>query len=399
MKKTLHFDIIVSGNGPAGMCAALAFANAGFSVALIGPKHVVADQRTTALMLPAIALLSDLGVWQDIVAHSAPLKTMRILDGTARLFRSQPVTFHSSTINEAAFGWNMPNEKLLEALQGGVSGAKNITRFDTLAASINAREEGVFCELANGTGIQAKLLIGADGRNSLARKAAGIDVREWSYPQVAMVLAFSHTRGHEFTSTEFHTPTGPFTMVPLPGNRSSLVWVLDPRDVENMRDKANGDLAIELEEKMHSILGKITPDTPRQFYPLSGQTPGAFAASRIMLVGEAAHVFPPIGAQGLNLGLRDVSEALKSALESGEDPGSTKAMNAYNAARRADILLRTGAVDLLNRSLLSDFLPVQLARSLGLGLLASVPTLRDLFMREGMRPGSGFRALFERRAN
>jgi 2-octaprenyl-6-methoxyphenol hydroxylase len=381
------------------MCAALAFANAGFSVALIGPKRVGADQRTTALMLPAINLLSDMGVWQDIVASAAPLKKMRILDGTTRLIRSQPVTFHASTINEEAFGWNMPNESLLEALEGSIAKAVNLTRFDALVSSVITHDEGVSCELGNGANIQSKLLIGADGRNSLARKAAAIEVRQWSYPQVAMVLAFAHTRSHQFISTEFHTQTGPFTIVPLPGDRSSLVWVVHPSDVGKMREKADGDLAIELEEKMHSILGKITLDTPRQFYPLSGQTPSAFAASRIMLVGEAAHVFPPIGAQGLNLGLRDVSEALKSALESREDPGAPKAMKTYNAARRADILLRTGAVDLLNRSLLSDFLPVQLARSLGLGLLSSVPTLRDIFMREGMRPGSGIRAMFERRAN
>jgi 2-octaprenyl-6-methoxyphenol hydroxylase len=394
MKNSSVIDVLVAGNGPAGCCAALAFAKAGYSVALAGPERRYRDLRTTALMMPAVNLLERLGVWDRIESDSAPLKSMRIVDGTSRLLRARPVTFQASEIGETAFGWNMPNEKLLAELQGKLDETKQIQRFASAVSSYDVRESYVSCALEDGGQLQAKLVVGADGRGSKAREAAGIDVRTWSYPQTAMVLAFAHQRGHANISTEFHTETGPFTLVPLPGNRSSLVWVMNPASAKEFEMISDADVSLRVEHMMQSMLGKVTVDAPRQFYPLSGQTPEKFAANRIMLAGEAAHVFPPIGAQGLNLGLRDVEEAVLSAAKSPDDPGSQAALAAFNTARRTDIALRTGAVDMLNRSLLSDFLPVQLARSIGLGLLAAIPPLRGMFMREGLRPGSGISGLF-----
>jgi 2-octaprenyl-6-methoxyphenol hydroxylase len=399
MNEISNFDVLVAGNGPAGCCAALAFSHAGFSVALAGPARSSKDLRTTALMMPAVHFMERLGVWQEIQPHAAPLKAMRIIDGTSRLLRSPPVTFQASEIGEAAFGWNMPNETLLTALQHQLGETKQIQQVASAVSSYDVQDSHVSCGLEDGGQLRAKLVIGADGRSSKARQAAGIDVRAWTYRQTAMVLAFSHGRGHANISTEFHTEAGPFTLVPLPGNRSSLVWVINPADVSAFEALSDAALSVRIEEKMQSMLGKISVDAPRQFYPLSGQTPVKFAARRVMLAGEAAHVFPPIGAQGLNLGLRDVEEAALAASKSPDDPGALLALNAFDTARRADILLRTGAVDMLNRSLLSDFLPVQLARGIGLGLLAALPPLRGLFMREGLRPGSGLRGMFSQPGN
>ncbi len=312
MKNGSEIDVLVAGNGPAGCAAALAFAAAGFKVALAGPARRGADLRTTALMVPAVHLLERLGVWENIQPYAAPLKAMRIIDGTNRLLRAPTVTFQAGEIGEAAFGWNMPNEALLGSLQAGLDENEQIQQVASSISSYDVENAHVTAKLENGSWFRAKLVIGADGRSSKAREAAGIQVLSWTYPQTAMVLAFSHSRSHSGISTEFHTATGPFTLVPLPGNRSSLVWVLKPSEAKAFETLPDGELSARLEQKMQSMLGKISVDTLRQFYPLSGQTPEKFAARRFMLVGEAAHVFPPIGAQGLNLGLRDVEEAVHS---------------------------------------------------------------------------------------
>ena len=314
MKSSKSFDVIIAGNGPAGMAAALAYDAAGFAVALAGPERQSKDLRTTALMVPAIHLLERLGVWDAIKPYAAPLRAMQIIDGTNRLIRALPVTFQASEIGEDAFGWNMPNEALLSASQARLDENSAIQQYRLPISSYVKGDAGVACTLENGKSIDASLVIAADGRGSMAREAAGIKVKSWSYPQIAMVLAFTHSRAHSNVSTEFHTETGPFTLVPLAGKRSSLVWAMRPQEVDAFKALDDAALSLRVEQKMHSMLGKIDIDTPRQFYPLSGQTPEKFAAHRIMLVGEAAHVFPPIGAQGLNLGLRDVEEAVTASL-------------------------------------------------------------------------------------
>jgi 2-octaprenyl-6-methoxyphenol hydroxylase len=214
-----------------------------------------------------------------------------------------------------------------------------------------------------------------------------------SYPQAALVLNFGHRSEHGFTSTEFHTETGPFTQVPLPGNRSSLVWVVKPETAKDLAALDDVTLSERVERQMQSMLGRVSVEPGRQIYPLSAASPGRFAQNRVALVGEAAHVFPPIGAQGLNLGIRDIDDLIGIVGENRGDPGAARVLAAYDSRRRPDILARSGAVNLLNMSLLSDMLPAQMARSAGLNVLGSFAPLRAFFMREGLRPGSGFAAL------
>ncbi|MBS3647370.1 UbiH/UbiF family hydroxylase [Pseudaminobacter sp. 19-2017] len=387
-------NIIVAGTGPAGMLAALALARDGFQVALVGPAANREDGRTTALMAPAIAFLDVLGLRSAIEPASAPLRTMRIIDGTRRLIRSPVVTFHAAEIAEEFFGLNIPNRVLNQALEDAVTRAVGITRHETIVDRWTISQDRVEAHLADGTELSAELAVAADGRNSPARDAAGISTSTKPYRQSAVVLTFAHARGHGFISTEFHTETGPFTQVPLPGNRSSLVWVVEPWEAERLAHRGAEELSLLIEERMQSMLGRVTVDSPVQVYPLSASLPSAFARNRVALVGEAAHMFPPIGAQGLNLGVRDVQELVEIASQYRSDPGSAKALSAYDAKRRPDILARSGAVSLLNRSLLSDMLPAQIARSAGLGLLGSIGPLRAFVMREGMKPGSGFSSLF-----
>lgn len=394
MTDTINTDIIVAGNGPAGMAAALALAQAGFEVAIAAPEQPRLDQRTTALMMPSIKLLYSLGVWPAIKTHAAPLAAMRIVDGTSRLVRSRPVTFHAAEIGEEAFGWNIPNAALNEALASAIANNTAIRTFTQLVTSWETTETGISAILADNTAIHAKLAVGADGRHSLAREHAGIRVTSWSYPQSAFVTTFTHRQPHLDISTEFHTEFGPCTQVPLQGNRSSLVWVVPPERATALAAMADAELSLAIEERLQSILGRVTVGPQRQIWPLSGQYPHHFGQNRVALVGEAAHVFPPIGAQGLNLGLRDVEDLVAAASANPVDPGAESVTKAYTSTRRPDIIARTGAVDALNRTLLTSFLPAQMLRSAGLAALDMAPPLRNLFMREGMRPGSGLSAVF-----
>jgi len=389
-------EITISGGGPAGMMAALALSAKGYRTVLLGPETDRNDRRTTALMMPAIRFLKEIGVWGDIAPEAAPLASMRIVDATQRLIRSPAVTFRAGEIDETAFGYNIPNAALNQKLAEAVENNPAIKRITQPAIEYRNNGDHVTITLAGGDTLHTRLVVAADGRNSAAREAAGIRTRRWSYPQTAVVLSFAHEVEHENISTEFHTEEGPFTQVPLKGKRSSLVWVVNPGRAEMLLALDDLALAQRIEDMMQSMLGKVTIDIRPQAWPLSGMVPLSFASKRTILIGEAAHVFPPIGAQGLNLGTRDVETLIKAIASDPSDPGSDRVIRAYDRGRRPDILARTGSVDALNRSLLSPMLPAQIARGIGLEMLRSFAPLRAFFMREGLRPGSGFSQLLPR---
>ncbi len=385
------FEVAVIGGGLAGMIAAVALARGGRNVALVAPPAPKEDRRTTALMDQSIRFLDRLTLWEKLRPAAAPLASMRIIDGTNRLLRAPTTTFRSAEVGLDAFGYNFPNKALMDVLETAIAAEGNITRFTGMAETIGVAPDAVTVALADGEEIVADFAVGADGRKSKLRETVGIDVRTWSYPQSAMVLNFAHTLPHQNISTEFHTEHGPFTQVPLPGNRSSLVWVQNPSDAAARIELSLAELGNVVEERMQSILGKVTVEEGAQIWPLSGMMAHRFGKGRVGLVGEAAHVFPPIGAQGLNLSLRDIM-ALSDLLSArAELPVAADAGSSFDRKRRADIMTRTASVDLLNRSLLSDFLPVQVLRAAGLHVLSAIPPLRNIVMREGIEPGRGFR--------
>ncbi|WP_018181716.1 UbiH/UbiF family hydroxylase [Kaistia granuli] len=378
-------DVAVVGAGPAGLVAALLARAHGASVVLVAPKAPPRDERTVAMLGASVEILEQTGIWPAIAGKAAPLRTMRIVDGTRRLIRAPLVEFHAREVGLDAFGYNIPNAILVEALDAAVEQA-GIERITAFASDIQPGDDAVTIVTPDQCSVRARLVGAADGRRSRARDAAGLAVRSWSYPQAALVANISHSLPHDDVSTEFHTETGPFTIVPMPGLHSAIVCVESPAEAERLSKLDDDQLAAEFERRAHSIIGKIILRGPRQVFPLSGQTARHFAARRIALIGEAAHVFPPIGAQGLNLGLRDAAAFAAVVGDHRADPGGADAMAAYDRARAGDILSRTTAVDALNRTLLTDFLPVQALRGIGLYAIDRLPVLKRAIMRQGLAP-------------
>src|SRR5580692_2074760 len=386
MSDTFNAEVAVIGGGPAGLVAAIALATAGVDTLMIAPP-AEPDHRTTALLAGSVTALETLGVWPACVPHAARLRKIRLIDATQRLIRAPEVLFTADEIGLDAFGHNIENRHLIAALEARAVALK-LTRMAGVALSMASDETGLTIKHADGEA-RVKLAIGADGRRSLCRAAAGIGTQRRSYPQTALTLNLAHARPHDDTSTEFHTESGPFTLVPLPGRRSSLVCVLDPESAAGLVAMSDAKLSAEIERRAHSLLGKMTVEPGRGIFPLAIETAEAFARERIALVGEAAHVVPPIGAQGLNLGLRDgatIAELVAEARRQNIDIGAPEVLARYDTQRRADITSRAIAVDLLNRSLLTDFLPAQGARGLSLYLVDRIGPLRRVLMREGVQP-------------
>lgn len=388
-----EFDIAVVGGGLAGSIAAVALSRGGRRVALIAPQAGSRDQRTTALMDQSLRMMERFGLWDAVRTSAAPLSTMQIIDGTKRLLRAPVVAFRSAEIGLEAFGYNMPNSALMDVLSAAVSAEPNITAFANAAETIAIGSDKVEIRLDDGEEIVADFVVGADGRKSPVRTAAGVGVKTWSYPQTAVVLNFGHSVPHRNTSTEFHGESGPFTQVPLPGERSSLVWVVEPAEAERLLAMSAEELSRAVETRMQSMLGKVSVEDGLQAWPLSGMTAHRYGKGRAAFIGEAGHAFPPIGAQGLNLSLRDIAALEEILCDRSGRPIPADAGERFDRKRRADIISRTASVDLLNRSLLSSLLPVQLLRATGLQVLSSVAPLRHMVMQEGVAPGRSLRSL------
>jgi 2-octaprenyl-6-methoxyphenol hydroxylase len=384
-----EFDVVVVGGGPAGLAAALAIAQTGVSTALIARREPYADNRTTALLGGSVAFLDSLGVWKRCEAQSSPLKAMRLVDDTARLIRAPEVRFDSTELGFSQFGFNIANRDLMRALEDTAAASSSLVRIDSDADSIVTGDDRASLHLRNGESLTAALVVGADGRNSLCREAAGIAVSRSALPQSALTFNVAHSRPHDGISTEFHTAQGPCVFVPLPGHRSSVVWVSSSSEAQRLKSLDDAALARAVEAQSHHILGKLTVSGERHLFPLAIERPASVARNRVALVGEAAHVLPPIGAQGLNMGLRDSADLARvvgSAWSAMEDFGAPQTLTRYVRLRTADVVSRTFAIDLANRSLLSDFLPIQAARAAGLHALAAIGPLRRLAMREGLAP-------------
>ncbi|MDB5612821.1 MAG: FAD-binding protein [Devosia sp.] len=374
-------DAIVVGGGLAGVAAAIAVAQAGLKaihLAPVGPP----DRRTSALMMPSVDFLASAGLVDDPAELGSALTQIRIIDATGRLIRAPETLFDASEAGLDAFGWNFANIRLLERFQAVAATLDNLETRDIGVTGLDVTT----VTLSDGSRLSAPLIVGADGKKSLVRDSAGLRAREAAFSQSALVCDLDLGRAIGGTSVEFHYPQGPFTLVPAGGKRANLVWIDDHAVLMAAKDSGQEALTATLLEKSQRLFGAIKLVSPAFVFPLSTLSVDSAGADGVVLVGEAAHAFPPIGAQGLNLGLRDVAD-LAAALAGSDRAAPDWAIKASQdyATRRASDLARTGGmVDTLFRSLLAEMIPVQALRAGGLWALKLAPALRKQAFAVGM---------------
>jgi 2-octaprenyl-6-methoxyphenol hydroxylase len=384
-------EILIAGAGAAGLTLGIALAEAGFEVTIVGRLDRRRNGRTVALFEASLRLYRALGLWERLAPQAAPMAVVRIIDDTGSPFRQPPAEFDAGEIDLPAFGQNIENADLVAELAAAARQTPGLQLIEGCLTDYQFRPESVAATLEDGCLLEAALIVGADGRGSPLRAAAGIGVREWTYPQVVLTAILSHAEPHLDTSTEFHTREGPFTLVPLPPragrpHRSSLVWLMNPREAERRLALEDAALVAEIEQHAHAMLGAMALEGERGSFPVNGMRARRLTAPRLALVGDAGHFFPPIGAQGLNLGLRDVAELVECLEGAPADAGAAAVLDRYEQHRAADIVSRTLGVDLLNRSLLFDLPPVDFARAAGMVAVRTIGPLRRAIMREGILP-------------
>ena len=393
-RTALACDAGVVGAGPAGIAAALALAHVGAEVALIGPPPAnpsapSSETRTAALLASSVDLLKALGIFDSLEADAAPLKAIRIIDLSRSLIRAPDIEFKASELSLPAFGYNIANTALIEALYARAQiKLRTIVPVSVARVALDGAKARLDC--ADGTAVEASLVVAADGRRSLCREAAGIEIDEWRYDQGAIATSFRHARSHEGVAIELHRENASLTTVPLPDPRgSAIIWVGSTAEIASLMERDNERFADALAERLEGLLGQVESVGPRSFFAVAGLTAKRLAGRRTVLVGEAGHILPPIGAQGLNLGLRDaggLADCVANALSDARDLGGDDVLQAYAGARRLDVLSRTVGVDLLNRSLLTSLVPLQAARGIVLHGLKALPLLRRMVMRVGLEP-------------
>ncbi len=390
-------DILVAGGGPSGLAAACAFGAAGFDVICVDPFAPVVDEaasgadiRTTAILQLGRDLLEKAGVWDRLDASATALQVMQIVDaGTDERTRK---AFDANDLGDAPFGWNLPNWLLRREFLAALGDMANVSfRPGVGFASYVPRSTEARVRLTDGTSISAKMLVAADGRDSPVREAAHIDVRTTRYGQKALAFAVTHPIPHDNVSTEVHRSGGPFTLVPLPdldgSPRSAVVWMERAEEAERLEKLDEIAFSAEASERSSGLLGPLTLASRRSVWPIISQIASRFDGPRVALMAEAAHVVPPIGAQGLNMSLADLRCLLELSEKNRETLGSPEMLTRYHRARWPDAQARVIGIDALNRTSMAGHPVMKALRRKGVATLHEVAPLRKFAMRMGLGAG------------
>lgn len=390
-------DILISGGGVAGLAAACAFGSAGFRVTCVEPNPPVttgdatgADLRTTAFLHPSIPVLEAAGLWQRLAPHAAALQIMRIVDAGGPVAEPRVIKdFNAADLSDQPFGWNLPNWLLRREMLARLAELPDVTFLPGLATrTVLTRETEALVTLSDGRRIAARLLIGADGRGSTVRQALEIAVKTLRYGQKALAFAVRHPIPHGNVSTEIHRSGGPFTFVPLPDRDgmpcSAVVWMDHAAEIDRRLALPVAEFEAEMMARSCGLLGPLTLISRLTAWPIIAQIAARMAGERTALMAEAAHVMPPIGAQGLNMSLADLTALLDLARADRAGLGGAAMLDAYHRKRHWDVQARVTGIDLLNRASQIGAQPLRDMRAAALDALYSVAPLRRGLMRAGI---------------
>ena len=391
----IQTDILISGGGVAGLTAAAAFGAAGYSVMCVDPSAPVtdaaaegADLRTTAFLQPSRDVLRTAGLWGRLEPHAAPLQIMRIIDAGGVVQEPRLVRdFNASDISEEPFGWNLPNWLLRREMVARLGELPSV-RFMPGVATVGllTRSSQALVTLSDGSRVAARLVIAADGRGSTMREALGIGVRTFRYGQKALTFAVTHLVPHQNVSTEIHRSGGPFTLVPLPDRGgmpcSAVVWMERGPEVARLHALSVAEFEAAADARSCHVLGPLRLATKRLVWPMMAQLAGRMVGERVALMAEAAHVVPPIGAQGLNMSLADLAALLDVART--HELGSEAMLAAYQQRRYREVEVRVMGIDALNRASMVQAQGLRDLRAAALDGLYGMAPLRRVVMKAGL---------------
>ena len=388
-------ELVIAGAGLTGMLLGIACAGAGLEVTVVDPQDPAAmlelgfDGRSSAIAYGSRLVFDGIALWPDIASEAEPIREIRVADDDSPLFlHYDSRDLDPGSKGETPLGYIVENRVLRRALYERARALPNLQLLaPRRVAALEASATGAIAVLDGGNRLRARLVAAADGKESPLRRAAGIRAIEWRYRQTGIVTTVAHARPHRGIAVEHFLPAGPFAILPMTGNRSSIVWTEDADLAPRLLALPEAEFAAELRARFGGFLGEIEPIGPRWAYPLGLLQAERYVSQRLALVGEAAHVIHPIAGQGLNIAIRDVAalaELIVDQRRRGLDIGDDSVLEQYQRRRRADALLLAAVTDGLNRLFSNTIPPVRLARDLGLAIVNRLPPLKRLLMHHAM---------------